>query len=55
MILKNFFSNIRKIETNMLDSFEPESSIFESSSLTLYGWKKKQYLVITKNSLITRI
>ncbi len=53
---KNFFSNIRNIETNMLDSFEPESSILRAAHLTLYGWKKEAIPVaITKNSLITRI
>ena len=56
MIFKIFFSNIRNIETNMLDSFEPESSILRAAHLTLYGWKKEAIPVaITKNSLITRI
>jgi cell division protein FtsA len=53
---KNFFSKNKNPNVSLIEDFDLESSIINSASLSLFGWKKEAIPVTqTKNSLITRI
>ena len=53
---KEFFANNSNSNLSLIEEFDLESSITNSASLSLHGWKKEAIPVAqTKNSLITRI